>query len=57
VVEAGTDAEQIKKLRQEIDKTDFPSQPRREKQSAVLPRTGRETTSGKVEEDDEEEDY
>ncbi len=35
--------DRIKKLRQEIDKVDFPSQRRRERSGAVLPRTGRET--------------
>jgi hypothetical protein len=44
VVEADTGQAQdrLKKLRQEIDKLDFPSQRRREKPEAILPRTGRE---------------
>lgn len=46
--------DRIKKLRQEIDKTDFPSQRRREKSEAVLPRTGRETGTNitEIEEDE-----
>jgi len=57
VVEAGGQ-DQIKKLRQEIDKLDFPSQRRREKPEALLPRTGRETSPVTTEEEEEDdEDY
>ncbi|MFC1900006.1 hypothetical protein ACFLYN_00260 [Chloroflexota bacterium] len=53
VVEAdGQD--RITKLRQEIDKLDFPSQRRRDKSEAVLPRTGRETSRAAIEEEDED---
>jgi hypothetical protein len=34
----------IKKLRQEIDKLDFPSQRRSDRSDVVLPRGGRENT-------------
>ncbi len=35
----------IKKLRQEIDKLDFPSQRKRDRSNVVLPRSGRENTT------------
>jgi hypothetical protein len=50
VVESG---DGVKKLRQEIDKLDFPPQRRREKSEALLPRTGRETGALDMEEDDD----
>jgi hypothetical protein len=53
VVEAG-EAGQVKKLRQEIDKSDFPTQQRREKSEALLPPTGKETGRSMEEEDDED---
>jgi len=53
VVEAdGKD--RIKKLRQEIDKVNFPSQRRREKSEAILPRTGRETVKNVTEREEDE---
>jgi hypothetical protein len=54
VIEAGDEAAM---LRQEIDKLEFPSQRRREKSEAILPRTVRDTGTVDMDEDDDEDDY
>jgi len=55
-VRVGQPQDRIKKLRQVIDKLDFPSPRRREKREVLLPYIGRETGIATAEEEEEEEE-
>ena len=57
IIEVGVKQPQdrLKKLRQVIDKLDFPSPRQREKVEALLPRIGREPDEVATEEEEEEE--
>jgi len=58
VVEAGVKQPQdsLKKLRQVIDKLEFPAPRQREKAELLLPRIGRESSTATIEEEEEEEE-